>query len=327
MSVIPPTSLTPTSRVIVLGAGAIHALAPLCAVRQIRDVLVVDTDRTRLDAVANFAAQQGYAPEGTPTLGNSLGVRTHFFPPDADPHDALPDYLLQGSSAVLLAPSGAESETQIWKEDEAARDHWARLVSRISLLLRPGTYLRLPSSLVDLTSAALPLVPVAGQSTVPRIYTVPKGYARTGLPVRLAAPVVAGFQRGSKELGVPTANLDPSRVEREVAGLPLGVYYGWGRVAGRDGVRGMVMNVGKRPSIEDADGATSVEVHLLGGVEEEDFYGVECAVVALGYLRPEMEFKGLDALLGQIKADIALAEIMLGEETAKAAYAELLEGG
>jgi hypothetical protein len=58
----------------------------------------------------------------------------------------------------------------------------------------------------------------------------------------MAAPVVRGFGRGSRQLGVPTANMDPEVLQGELQRLPTGVYFGWvwggwgwGWVAARSG--------------------------------------------------------------------------------------------
>ena len=99
-----------------------------------------------------------------------------------------------------------------------------------------------------------PRSPVAGPSTGP---TAP-------FPIQLSGPIVKGFGRGSKELGIPTANIP-------LAGLSVGghdevesgVYYGWAGIdvdeqgkrldshAGRGGGRGtllaMVMSIGFNP--------------------------------------------------------------------------------
>ena len=45
-------------------------------------------------------------------------------------------------------------------------------------------------------------------------------------PLLLTAPVVTGFGRGSRAMGVPTANLDTGVVGSVVAGRPRGVYFG-----------------------------------------------------------------------------------------------------
>ena len=54
----------------------------------------------------------------------------------------------------------------------------------------------------------------------------PRAYARSGLPLALEGPVVEGFGRGSKQLGFPTANLDPGPLQQQLQPLPLGVYWG-----------------------------------------------------------------------------------------------------
>lgn len=42
----------------------------------------------------------------------------------------------------------------------------------------------------------------------------------------LGGPVVTGFGRGSRQMGVPTANIDPVPLQDVLSGLPLGVYFG-----------------------------------------------------------------------------------------------------
>lgn len=102
--------------------------------------------------------------------------------------------------------------------------------------------------------------------TDPRpLTTGPEGGPESPFPIRLSGPVIEGFGRGSKELGIPTANIP-------LAGLSVGghedvesgVYYGFAGVSidaqgnaiqpGRDsseGVKGgvwpMVMSIGFNP--------------------------------------------------------------------------------
>lgn len=42
--------------------------------------------------------------------------------------------------------------------------------------------------------------------------------------------MVEGFGRGSKSLGIPTANLDAEKLEPFLKDLPAGVYCGFARV-------------------------------------------------------------------------------------------------
>lgn len=65
-------------------------------------------------------------------------------------------------------------------------------------------------------------------------------------PYYASGEVVKGFGRGSKQLGIPTANYPESVVEKLPSGFDNGVYYGWAKVD--DGpVYKMVMSIGNNP--------------------------------------------------------------------------------
>eukprot|EP00271_Cylindrocystis_brebissonii_P006500 TRINITY_DN19276_c0_g1_i1.p1 TRINITY_DN19276_c0_g1~~TRINITY_DN19276_c0_g1_i1.p1 ORF type:complete len:586 (-),score=102.93 TRINITY_DN19276_c0_g1_i1:654-2411(-) len=132
-------------------------------------------------------------------------------------------------------------------------------------------------------------------------------------PLFMEGEVIAGFGRGSRQMGVPTANLPPEKVGPLLEGLERGVYYGWAQVPSLDpGVHAMVMNVGKRPTFVDGDGL-SVEVHVLHKFAE-DFYGQQMRVAVLGFLRPERAFASLDELVSTIHANIETARTELEKE-------------
>jgi riboflavin kinase len=148
---------------------------------------------------------------------------------------------------------------------------------------------------------------------------LPHGF-QLDAPVALAATVVAGFGRGSRDLAVPTANLDIAELGADaLARLPRGVYFGWARLANPPAgspaddsqVHKMVMNVGARPTVNAGDEAPSVEVHVLHDFAADDFRGARLAVVATSFLRPEMKFDGLAALQRRIKADVGIARSQL----------------
>lgn len=63
-------------------------------------------------------------------------------------------------------------------------------------------------------------------------------------PLLLKGPVIKGFGRGSKELGIPTANLDAELLGAPVASCEAGVYYGWASVGAAPEVHKMVMSIG-----------------------------------------------------------------------------------
>ncbi|EEH52916.1 uncharacterized protein MICPUCDRAFT_8520, partial [Micromonas pusilla CCMP1545] len=128
------------------------------------------------------------------------------------------------------------------------------------------------------------------------------------------APVVYGFGRGSKKMGVPTANLDPDVLEEELGSMRKGVYFGYARLPADEKHAAWtkcVVNVGSRPTFADGDGVT-VETHALRDYGR-DFYGEDMEVVVVGYLRPEMKFDGMAALVNRIMTDIGLARNALDD--------------
>jgi FAD synthase len=158
---------------------------------------------------------------------------------------------------------------------------------------------------------------------------VAAGYTELrALPVRvaLAGEVVKGFGRGSKELGIPTANLDADALGDALAALPTGIYLGWASVrvpeiegdggSGGDGgsarVHKMVMSVGWNPFYKNE--RKTVEPHLLHDFGARDFYGQRLRLVLTGFMRPERGFDSLGALVDAINADIAHARALLDEE-------------
>ncbi|KAF9898030.1 riboflavin kinase, partial [Lobosporangium transversale] len=52
-------------------------------------------------------------------------------------------------------------------------------------------------------------------------------------PIRMSGIVIKGFGRGSKELGIPTANLPEEAIEAQGPELETGIYYGWAQVVVR----------------------------------------------------------------------------------------------
>ncbi|CAM9696379.1 unnamed protein product, partial [Ectocarpus sp. 8 AP-2014] len=68
--------------------------------------------------------------------------------------------------------------------------------------------------------------------------------------LRLSATVVKGFGRGSKLLGIPTANMDMKEVgERVVHDTTTGIYYGYAMLDGT--VYPSVISVGWNPYFDN----------------------------------------------------------------------------
>lgn len=127
-------------------------------------------------------------------------------------------------------------------------------------------------------------------------------------PIVLTGPVTHGFGRGGKLLGCPTANIDYKVLGDKLNDLENGIYFGWARLGGKGEVYGMVTSIGWNPTF--ANEHKSVEPHLLNNFQE-DFYGVEISVVLCGYIRPELAFESLKALIICIEKDKEITRLAL----------------
>ncbi|KAG5313095.1 RIFK kinase, partial [Pseudoatta argentina] len=128
------------------------------------------------------------------------------------------------------------------------------------------------------------------------------------LPYFVSGTIIKGFGRGSKALGIPTANLSESVIDALPKDLSTGIYYGWASLHGK--VYKMVVSIGWNPYYKNEK--KSMEVHLLHKFQR-DLYGEELKIIIGGYIRPEKDFSSLDELVTEIKNDIAIAERQLEE--------------
>ncbi|RVD42361.1 MAG: bifunctional riboflavin kinase/FAD synthetase [Mesorhizobium sp.] len=114
---------------------------------------------------------------------------------------------------------------------------------------------------------------------------------------------VIGGQKLGRTLGFPTANM---RLSPE-ASLKEGIYAVRFRRA--DGtLHDGVASFGRRPTVDD-NGAPLLETFVFDF--SGDLYGEACEVSFFGFLRPELKFDGLDALVAQMKRDEAEARALL----------------
>lgn len=116
-----------------------------------------------------------------------------------------------------------------------------------------------------------------------------------GYDYEMDGKVVHGFGRGGKKLGYPTANIE---VSNDTFLLKNGVYIVEMDVDGT-WIPGMA-SIGFNPTFNDVKKIT-IEVHLLDF--NEDIYDKIVKVKWLYYLRDEMKFDSLDALMVQLKED------------------------
>ena len=315
-------NLGPESRVLDVGAGT-GALIPHLQRRGVQDILAVDVCPAMLETL-----KEDLNARNPPTLGNVPAVRTW----EGDVDD-IPRY--QG-------PFDCSFFNAVYGNLYSPRD----CLLKIALMTRPGGYIVIshplgrswhekfgaqnpqlvPHPLPERDACQqlvsdLPLIVESFEDEsnfyfvllrVPPDLEIPVG------PVYMEGNVVTGFGRGSKQLGVPTANIPPDSLGDRLHSLPAGVYFGWVRLLDPshssptdDGeVHRMVMNIGRRPTFNDAHPETTVELHVLHTFAE-DFYGKKLRAVATGFIRPEVKFSGIQELLSRIKADIGTAKTHL----------------
>ena len=117
--------------------------------------------------------------------------------------------------------------------------------------------------------------------------------------------VVPGERRG-RELGYPTANLDPARLE---GFLPAdGVYAAWATV---DGVRHpAAVSIGNNPTFDGVP-QHQAEAHLLD--VDLDLYGREIRLDFVDFVRGMEKFDDLDTLIAAIRGDADTARRILAE--------------
>lgn len=115
--------------------------------------------------------------------------------------------------------------------------------------------------------------------------------------------VVHGEQRG-RELGFPTANLAPDSEGYVPAD---GVYAA--RVLVGDTTYPAAVSVGHNPTFEGVP-EKQVEAHLLD--VSLDLYGQELTVMFVDWVRGNVAFEGIDALIEHIRADVVRTREVLG---------------
>ena len=122
-------------------------------------------------------------------------------------------------------------------------------------------------------------------------------------PYVASGEVIKGFGRGSKELGIPTANFPEAVIESLPSDFDTGIYYGWANINNGTTYK-MVVSVGWNPYYKNEK--KSVETHIINKFED-DFYGATLKIVVVGFIRPEKNFSSLDELITAINNDIDFA--------------------
>lgn len=115
-----------------------------------------------------------------------------------------------------------------------------------------------------------------------------------GRPYGLKGQVVGGRQIGRK-IGYPTANL---KVNSEYVIPKLGVYSGFVEI---EGLRySCMIGIGFNPTVTD-EKIVSFEAHIFDF--DRDIYNLDVSFILMHYVRGEIKFNSLEALIEQLKQD------------------------
>jgi riboflavin kinase/FMN adenylyltransferase len=138
--------------------------------------------------------------------------------------------------------------------------------------------------------------------------------AMLGRYYHVTGEVQEGDRRG-RQIGVPTANLDTAPDKLWPANGVYATFTWLGGDAGHTPYLSAT-NIGVRPTVDGLH--RRIETHLLdfppnngGAGSDGDLYGETLTVEFVARLRGEQRFAGLDALVAQIRADIAATRTLL----------------
>ncbi|KAG5921746.1 riboflavin kinase [Claviceps capensis] len=171
-------------------------------------------------------------------------------------------------------------------------------------------------------------------------------------PYRMEGKVIAGFGRGSKELGIPTANLPVDSTQTPwIDAILSGVYFGYASlqsipsshaestssssssgpgapvpvsgIGSEPALFPMVMSIGYNPFYKNT--VRSAEVHILHEFEA-DFYGAHMRLLIVGFIREEKDYVSREALIEDIEEDCRVARRSLGRGAWGAGEVRVREG-
>lgn len=119
----------------------------------------------------------------------------------------------------------------------------------------------------------------------------------------LDGTVVGGYQVGRK-IGFPTANL---KVDHPDKLIPADGVYAV-RVDFDGSTYAGMLNIGHRPTVDNGTDR-SIEVHILHF--HSDIYNKFIRISFVQYIRPEIKFDGIEALISQLHKDAAMVRELL----------------
>lgn len=146
-----------------------------------------------------------------------------------------------------------------------------------------------------------------------KFFSLWKNYIFYKEKITLEGKIVSGFQRGSKQLGIPTANIEMTEENsKKIKKLINGTLFG--RMSFKTNKKNnknieinkkykSVLSIGYNPTFNNQ--TKTIEVFLIN-FEGGDFYDDEVSLIIDGYSRSEMRFSGLPELVTSITYDTIL---------------------
>jgi riboflavin kinase / FMN adenylyltransferase len=141
-----------------------------------------------------------------------------------------------------------------------------------------------------------------------------------GRPHRITGIVVHGDHRG-RELGYPTANLDPGAEGMVPAD---GVYAGWmlrpgapAAVGAADRLLPAAVSIGTNPTFDGTQ--RRVEAYVLDRTDLE-LYGERVSLELVERLRPTLRFDSVEALVAQMRQDVESTRQLLGRSVVPSSF-------
>eukprot|EP00878_Enallax_costatus_P022110 GHUV01023446.1.p1 GENE.GHUV01023446.1~~GHUV01023446.1.p1 ORF type:complete len:346 (+),score=74.28 GHUV01023446.1:1008-2045(+) len=158
---------------------------------------------------------------------------------------------------------------------------------------------------------------------LPAFHDLVEGVIPMEPALKLKGTVVKGFGRGSKELGIPTANVDADSLRHTIAEAVTGIYCGWASIGSSKEVYRMCMSIGWNPFYGNKE--KTAEPWILHDFDQP-FYGEEIRLLVCGYVRPEANFSSLEALIQRIHKDGDVSKAALAHpKLAKYAHDNFLQ--
>lgn len=106
-------------------------------------------------------------------------------------------------------------------------------------------------------------------------------------------PTISFSRPGSRELGIPTANLDDASLKSSLGEAVTGIYAGFASIGSSPAVHKTCMSIGFNPVFRNTQ--KTCEPWILHDFEG-DFYGEEIRLVVCAYIRPEADFVSIEVL-------------------------------